>query len=135
MSITQRRHNRLAVDLPVYRITKEGERVETLIYQIGVGGCLMAWDETLRRGEKFRMEIRLPNGNWLPLYCKSLYVFEDDAIGVQFADISQFEQDLLVEILSEKFNSEGIPFDFDPYATPKTFIDNDKAQNPERVSV
>lgn len=123
MSITQRRHNRLAVDLPVFRFTKDGERQETLIYQIGVGGCLIAWDETISQGDRFRMEIQLPNRNWLPLYCKALYVFTDDAIGVQFQDISQFEQDLLVEIMSNKLTRDGIPFDFDPYSTPKTFVE------------
>lgn len=121
MSISQRRHNRLAVDLPVFKFTKDGERLETLIYQISVGGCLIAWDDSISRGEKFRMEIQLPNGNWLPLSCKAVYCFSDDAIGVQFEDISQFEQDLLVEIMSNKLTREGIPFNFDPYAQPSTY--------------
>lgn len=125
MSISQRRHNRLAVDLPVVRVTKDGERLETLIYQIGVGGCLIAWDESISKGENFRMEIQLPNLNWLPLYCKALYCFTDDAIGVQFENISQFEQDLLVEVMSNKLTQEGIPFNFDPYSKPKTFQSDD----------
>ena len=105
----------------MFRFTPDGERLETLIYQISVGGCLIEWDETIRKGERFRMEIQLPNLNWLPLYCKAVYSFTDDAIGIQFEDISQFEQDLLVEVMSNKLTREGIPFDFDPYATPKTY--------------
>ena len=121
MSIAQRRHNRLAVDLPAFRITADGEKLETLIYQLAVGGCLIAWDESIKKGDTFRMEIQLPNLNWLPLTCKAVYCFTEDAIGVQFEDISKYEQDLVVEIMSNKLTREGIPFDFDPYATPKTF--------------
>ena len=121
MSIAQRRHNRLAVDLPAFRITADGEKMETLIYQLAVGGCLIAWDESISKGDMFRMEIQLPNLNWLPLTCKAVYCFTEDAIGVQFENISKFEQDLVVEIMSNKLTREGIPFDFDPYATPKTF--------------
>jgi hypothetical protein len=121
MSIAQRRHNRLAVDLPAFRITSVGEKLETLIYQIGVGGCLIAWDESIVKGERFRMEVQLPNLNWLPLKCKAVYCFTEDAVGVQFEDICKFEQDLLVEIMSNKLTRDGIPFDFDPFSPPKTF--------------
>ncbi|HUF04884.1 MAG TPA: PilZ domain-containing protein [Aridibacter sp.] len=125
MSINQRRHNRLAVDLPVFRFTKDGERIDTLIYQISVGGCLIAWDDTVSQGEVFRMEIQLPNTNWLPLRCKTVYCFTEDAIGVKFEDITQFEQDLLVEIMSNKLTREGIPFNFDPYSQPSTYQDSE----------
>ncbi|QQS41503.1 MAG: PilZ domain-containing protein [Acidobacteriota bacterium] len=129
MSINQRRHNRLAVDLPVFRFAKDGEKLETLIYQISVGGCLIAWDDTISQGEVFRMEIQLPNRNWLPLRCKAVYCFTDDAIGVQFEEITQFEQDLLVEIMSNKLTREGIPFNFDPYSPPSTYRDEDAIQD------
>jgi hypothetical protein len=121
MSIAQRRHNRLAVDLPAFRITSDGEKLETLIYQIGVGGCLLAWDESISKGDRFRMEVQLPNLNWLPIQCKAVYCFTEDAVGVQFENICKFEQDLLVEIMSNKLTRDGIPFDFDPFSPPKTF--------------
>ncbi len=114
----------MAVDLPVFRFNSDGERQETLIYQISVGGCLIEWDDSISQGDKFRMEIQLPNGNWLPLYCKALYCFAGDAIGLEFDEITQFEQDLLVEVMSNKLTREGIPFDFDPFATPKTFVES-----------
>ena len=114
----------MAVDLPAYRINANGEKLETLIYQIGVGGCLISWDESLQKGERFRMELQLPNLNWLPLSCKAVYCFTEDAVGVQFEDISKFEQDLLVEIMSNKLTRDGIPFEFDPYSPPKTFRDS-----------
>lgn len=121
MSISQRKHNRLAVDIPVQRFTDDGERIETLVHQISVGGCLIAWDDSISAGDEFRIEIRLPNKNWLPLGCKAVYCFEGDAIGVQFLEITQFEQDLLVEIMSNALTSEGIPFNFEPFESPTTF--------------
>ena len=134
MSIAQRKHNRLSVDIPVFRYTKDGERIDTLLYQVGIGGCLIAWDETLAVGDIFRMEVQLPNKNWLPLSCKVLYCFESDAIGVQFLKITQFEQDLLVDIMSNTLTSEGIPFNFDPFARPKDFrTDDDDEKKVEKA--
>ena len=121
MSISQRRHIRLTLDIPAFRFTKIGEKVGTLMYQISIGGCLIEWDESIEEGEEFRMEIRLPNKNWLPVQCKALYFVEGDGIGVQFQDITQFEQELIAEIMSENLAEEGIPMKVDPFSQPKTF--------------
>ena len=121
MSISQRKHIRLTLDIPVIRQTGDGEKINTILYQISVGGCLIAWDESIEEQEEFRMEVQLPDKNWLPLDCKALYRFTDDGIGVQFQNITEFEQGLIVEIMSDSFKGDGIPFEVDPFSSPKTF--------------
>lgn len=121
MSISQRRHIRLTLDIPAFRFTERGEKIGIIMYQISIGGCLIEWDEGIAKDEEFRMEIQLPNKNWLPLHCKALYIVEDDGIGVQFQEITQFEQELIVQVMSETLAEEGIPMKVDPFAQPKTF--------------
>ncbi|NNE66351.1 MAG: PilZ domain-containing protein [Pyrinomonadaceae bacterium] len=122
MSISERKHIRLTLDIPAVRHTKEGERLAFVLYQISIGGCLIEWDEGIEEQEEFRMEIQLPDGNWLPLSCKALYRFQDDGIGVQFLDITPFEQELIVKIMSSNLEQEGIPLEVDPFDKPKTFF-------------
>ena len=123
MSISQRKHIRLTLDIPAVRYTAEGEKIPTVLYQISVGGCLIEWDESIAENEEFRMEVQLPDGNWLPLIGKALYRFQDDGIGVQFQEISSFEQRLVATIMAANLESEGIPLDVDPFSKPKTFAD------------
>ncbi|MDH3528398.1 MAG: PilZ domain-containing protein [Acidobacteriota bacterium] len=125
MSISQRKHIRLTLNIPAIRHTPEGERLTTLLYQISIGGCFIEWDESIEEHEEFLMEVQLPDKNWLPLCCKALYRFPDDGIGVQFQDISEFEQQLIVKVMSNNLELEGIPMEVDPFAPPKTFIDNE----------
>ena len=121
MSISQRKHIRLTLDIPAVRHTGEGEAISTVLYQISIGGCLIEWDESIEEQEEFRMEVQLPDKNWLPLTCKALYRFPDDGIGIQFQDISEFEQELIVSIMSNNLEQEGIPMEVDPFSQPKTF--------------
>ena len=121
MSISQRRHIRLTLDIPAFRFTKLGEKVGTLVFQISIGGCFIEWDESIEKDDEFRMEIQLPNKNWLPLQCQALYVVEGDGIGAKFLDITQFEQELIAEIMSENLAEEGIPMKVDPFSAPKAF--------------
>lgn len=96
-----------------------------MLYQISVGGCLLEWDEAIEKDDEFRLEVQLPNQNWLPLNCVAKYVMEDDSVGVQFLDISQFEQELIAELMSGSLAEEGIPMKVDPFSTPKTFVDRE----------
>ncbi len=121
MPINQRRHIRLTLDIPAFRFSKAGEKISTLMYQISIGGCLIEWDEGFKKDEIFRLEIQLPNKNWLPLQCKVLYLVKEDGIGAQFQDISQFEQELIVQVMSETLAEEGIPMKVDPFSQPKFF--------------
>lgn len=120
MRIEQRRHIRFSLDIPAVRYTKYGEAVETMITQISVGGCLAEWDENVFVGDEFRMLVRLPNKNFLPLVCKAMYKFADNGIGAKFSGITQFEQELLARIISHALSEQGLPLQVDPFALPKT---------------
>jgi hypothetical protein len=126
MSINQRKHIRLTLDIPVYRFTEAGDKIGIMIYQISIGGCFIEWDESIGKNDEFRMEIQLPNKNWLPLQCRAIYLVRGDGIGVQFEDITQFEQELLAQIMSISLAKEGIPVAFDPFSKPKKFFDSSK---------
>jgi hypothetical protein len=119
MSIEQRQHVRFSLDIPAIRYTKYGEASEILLSQISIGGCLTEWDENVYLGDEFRLLIRLPNKNFLPLTCKVLYKFEGNGIGAQFLSITQFEQELLSKVISQSLENLGLPTNVNPFAEPK----------------
>ena len=121
MSIEKRRHIRFSLDIPAVRYTKYGEAIELLLHQISIGGCLTEWDENILVGEEFRLLIRLPNQNWLPLTCKALYKFADNGIGATFLHITQFEQELVSKIISANLETQGLPMQIDPFGVPRNF--------------
>jgi hypothetical protein len=129
MSIDKRQHIRFSFDIPAIRYTRFGEKREILLHQISIGGCLLEWDENVFNGDVFRLEIQLPNKNWLPLTCKVLYKFENNGMGAQFLDITKFEQELVAKIISHTFSREGLPAEIDPFAQPSKF--NDRTQKSE----
>lgn len=123
MPNSQRQHIRFSLDIPAVRYTKFGEKVEILLSQISIGGCLAEWDESVFTGDEFRLEIRLPNKNWLPLRCKVLYKSENNGVGVKFLEITRFEQELLAKIISNNLAEEGLPMQIDPFGAPPKFSD------------
>lgn len=125
MSINQRQHIRFSLDIPAFIYTKFGERQETRLQQISIGGCFTGWEENIYIGDEFRMEIELPNKNYLPLSCKALYRFDYTGIGVKFLDICEFEQELISKIISHKLDLEGVPLQIDPFMVPPTFVGDD----------
>jgi hypothetical protein len=118
MSISQRQHTRFSLDIPATLVTRMGEKRQTLLQQISVGGCFTQWEDNIYAGDEFRLEIELPAGNRLPLKCKALYRFEDSGIGVRFVDISVFEQELVSEIIADRMAKEHLPIFPDPLARP-----------------
>ena len=120
MSIHQRKFTRFSLELPAVIYTKFGERRETLLQQISVGGCFTGWEENIYAGDVFRLEVELPNGNRLPLICKAIYRFENAGIGVKFIDISQFEQSLVTKIITKRLASEGLPMPDDLFSRAAT---------------
>jgi hypothetical protein len=126
MSISQRQHVRFSLDIPAALVTKYGERRETILRQISIGGCLTAWEPNIYTGDEFRLEVELPNGNRLPLDCKAIYRFEETGIGVRFIDISGFEQELLSQLISERLAADGVPVDIDPFARPPRTVESAK---------
>lgn len=123
MSIEKRRHIRFSLDIPAVRYSKYGEATEILLHQISIGGCLAEWEENILVGEEFRLLIRLPNQNWLPLTCKALYKFADNGIGVKFLNITQFEQELVSKIISANLETQGLPMQVDPFGAPRKFAE------------
>lgn len=134
MSISQRQHIRFSLDLPAIRHSKFGDKHPILLHQISIGGCLLEWDDSILTGEVFRLEIQLPNRNWLPLTCKVLYKFEDNGIGAKFLDISQFEQELVSRVISNSLTQSGLPMQIDPFSPPPQFDEKRKRQ-PELTDV
>jgi PilZ domain len=125
MSINQRQHIRFSLDIPAIIYTKFGERQETKLQQISIGGCFTGWEENIYTGDEFRMEIELPNGNYLPLQCRALYRFDHTGIGVRFTDVCEFEQELISKIIAHRLEMEGVPLQIDPFMLPPTFISDD----------
>ena len=122
MSISQRQHIRFSLDIPAWIYDKFGEKRVTTLQQISIGGCFTSWEENIYIGEEFRMEIQLPNGNYLPLACKALYRFDHTGIGVRFTGITQFEQELISKIIAHRLDQEGVPLQIDPFNLPPVFI-------------
>jgi len=127
MSINQRQHIRFSLDIPATIYTKFGEKQETRLDQISIGGCFTGWEENIYVGDEFRMEIELPNKNFLPLQCRALYRFDHTGLGVKFIDISEFEQELISKIIAHKLELEGVPVNMDPFTLPPTFVGEDPA--------
>ncbi len=127
MPIEQRKHTRFSLEIPAVIFTKYGERQKTTLDQISIGGCFTGWEENIYAGDEFRIEIQLPNKNWLPLASKAVYRFENTGVGVKFVDITQFEQMLVSEIIAEKLKAEGLPVDVDPFSQPSR-VSLDKPQ-------
>lgn len=125
MSINQRQHIRFSLDIPAIICTRLGETQELQLQQISIGGCFTGWEDNIYTGDEFRMEIELPNKNYLPLSCKALYRFDHTGIGVKFTDICEFEQELISQIISHKLDLEGVPLQIDPFMVPPTFVDDD----------
>ena len=119
MSINQRQHIRFSLDIPATLITKYGDRQETRLQQISVGGCFTDWEENIYPGDEFRLEIELPNLNRLPLACKAVYRFENTGLGVRFTDVSRFEQELISSIIANRLSMEGLPVEINPFDKPK----------------
>ena len=125
MSINQRQHIRFSLDIPAIICSKFGEKQETRLEQISIGGCFTGWEENIYVGDEFRMEIELPNKNYLPLHCRALYRFDHTGIGVKFIDICEFEQELISKIIAHKLEMEGVPLVVDPFTLPPTFVGED----------
>lgn len=95
---------------------------------------MIEWDDSIAENEEFRMEVQLPDGNWLPLSCKALYRFPDDGIGIQFQDITEFEQGLIAKIMENNLEMEGIPLGVDPFGPPKNFAVAEKRRSPSELN-
>ena len=121
MSLENRKFIRFSLDIPAIRFTRYGEAVSLILRQISIGGCLAEWDENLFVGDEFRLLIQLPTQNFLPLTGKALYRSADNGIGVKFLNITQFEQELISQIISQNLEEQGLPLQIDVFALPPTY--------------
>lgn len=126
----KRQYIRFSLDIPAVRYTNFGEKHETVLHQISLGGCLAEWDENVYTGDEFRLEIRLPNKNWLPLKCRVVYRFENNGVGIKFADLTRFEQELIARVITDSLTQQGLSMHVDPFAQPPQFAD----QNAPRLT-
>ena len=108
MSLAQRQHTRFALEIEARICPASGERVQAVISDISLGGCFFEglWVEAA--GESFGVEFRMPNGNWLPLDCLRVRQ-EDGGVGVEFKDVTLFQQDLLGKVITAAARKAGIP--------------------------
>ena len=81
-------------------------------------------EENIFVGEEFRLEVQLPNKNWLPLYCKVLYKTEEIGIGAKFLNITRFEQELLAKIISHSLEASNLPVQVSPLQNPTKIYQN-----------
>lgn len=123
MSIENRKYVRFLLDIPAVKHRTDSLSSQTVIKQVSIGGCLTAWDDSVFPGDEFRLEIQLPNKNYLPLMCKVIYKFENLGVGVKFSEIEQFEQELLSDIITEKLEDEGLPLLVDPFMLPPRYAE------------
>ncbi|MCW5958838.1 MAG: PilZ domain-containing protein [Pyrinomonadaceae bacterium] len=134
MSIAQRQHIRFSLDIPAIRQLKYGESVETLLHQISIGGCLLEWDENIFVGDEIRLLARMQNGNYLPLNGKALYIFDGIGIGINFMDITKFEQELLAKIISNSLRAQNLPLQIDPFDQPKRSFSTESETDAKMLS-
>lgn len=116
MSDSSRQFIRFPLDIEARICAPTGERMEALINEMSLGGCFFgnAWVEAA--GAAFRLEIRLPNGNWLPLNC--VRVHTRGGVGARFTEITGFEQNLLAQVIAAASHSA-----VDPFADPSEHAD------------
>lgn len=128
MSIENRKFIRFALDVPVTVADEKGEKIKIMIKQISIGGCLIDLDDAASAkitGEEIRLEFTLPNSNKLPLMGTPLYMDNNKWTGIKFSEITQFEQELIADIIAEILEQEGLPLNVNPFRQPPSFIDKD----------
>lgn len=126
MTIEKRRFIRFSLDIPAFRCNEDEEKADIMIKQISIGGCLVELDTYIHTGDEARIEIPLPNKNRLPLPVKVIYRTNEKTVGVSFQNISQFEQELVGNIISDKLESEGLPVLVNPFTQPPRYAEQQK---------
>lgn len=136
MSIENRRFIRFALDIPVTLADEKGKKIKTMIRQISIGGCLLdVNDKTLSKisGDELRLEFTLRNKNKLPLMGNAVYTDNNKWTGIKFYEITQFEQELIADVIAEIIENEGLPLTVNPFRTPPSFVDEEPTISDESV--
>ncbi|NNE97821.1 MAG: hypothetical protein HKN25_02240 [Pyrinomonadaceae bacterium] len=97
------------LNIPAFRVNEEGERCETIVQQINIDEFLIELEENIQPDEEFRIEIQMPNKNWLPLTCRTVERPEKDSNSYEMIDLTEFEIDLIGEIMSHEGDLLDVP--------------------------
>ena len=103
----RRRFQRFFVPFFARREGVDGKPTLFSVKEISIAGCFAVWDEA-RAGETIRFELPLSNGNWMPVNGKVVYRLSD-GIGVKFVMPTQFEQELIAEVIRYQLKQAGLP--------------------------
>lgn len=103
----RRKYERFPLTLTAQRETSAGAVSKIHVLEISVSGCFVEWFEDARLGDAFRLKIPLLNGNFLPVSCKVIYRFTNIGVGIQFADLSDFERQLIAEVICFQMRRQG----------------------------
>ncbi len=134
MSIEERRYERYSIILPAFRFAANGERKDVLLKQISILGCFLEWDESLAIGDTFRLELILPNNNYLPVMCQTIYRLPDMGLGVKFLNISHFEQTLVAQMIVHEHEKNKLSFK-NPFNFPDTEIEEEMSKSQEEQNL
>ncbi len=110
MSSKQLPSHENSLNIPAFRFTEKGEKVETIVREINLDDFLIMLEENIQPVEDFRLEIQLPDQNWLPLVCKSVERESDaDVSCAKLIDITDFELELLGHVLEHEDDLLDVP--------------------------
>lgn len=98
MSDERRHHERVLLPLEV-RWEGQSGRHTARISDLSLGGCYIETLGQVTVGESLTFEIQLPTQNWMPLSGKVVYHHPNLGFGVQFAQLSDLESNVLVDLI------------------------------------
>jgi hypothetical protein len=122
MRVERRKYSRFSFVQLAERETVFHAFVKIRVWETSVGGCFVEWFEDARLGDEFRLKMRLPNGNFVPLVCKIIYRFTGIGVGVKFLELTKFEQDLVAEIIKFEMRRQ-FKTEVEPFAPPEKFYE------------
>jgi hypothetical protein len=108
MLLERRSHQRYALTLTAEKTDENGLVTQIQILELSVGGCFLQWFSGAELGDNFRLKIPLESGNVLPVYCKVIYRFPNNGIGIKFVGLTRFEQDLIAELIFSHVRQEKL---------------------------
>ena len=83
------------LNIPAFRVNEEGVKRETIVQQINVDDFLIELEEKIEHDQEFRIEIEMPNKNFLPLTCRVVERTEKEGNNYEMIDLSEFEIDFV----------------------------------------
>ena len=95
-----REHDRVAYFTEVELQFASGRR-EARISDLSEGGCYVEYFAPLSAGETVKFDLRLPDGERIPVEGEVTYAFENMGFGVRFVNMSERDTERLREIVAK----------------------------------